>query len=438
MRAEISQSRRATIKRRPRAAEEASLTGISALPRLDELNARAEDPKLWNDAGDGAEDHARAQPAGGRDRAPARARAGARRRARAAELAEDEGDEAHRRRGRARRSARCRSRLDRLRAREPAVRRGRRQRRLPRGQRRRRRHRGAGLGRDAAAHVHCAGPSSTATRSSGSRRARARRPASSRRRSRSSAPNAYGWLKTESRRAPAGAHLAVRQQRAAAHQLRLGLGLSGGRRQHRDRDQLDKDLRSTPTAPRAPAASTSTRPTPRCASPTCRPASSSPARTTARSTATAPWPWRCCARGSTSWSCRSARRRPTALEAAKTDIGWGHQIRTYVLQPYQMVKDLRTGVETRQPAGRARRRPRRVPGGRAGPGRRRQGGGRRGLRRRRTARPALVACARVEPTGSPGIRWPSAVASPRLPDAPRPWPPLSDVAQPLEPGGALD
>ena len=61
----------------------------------------------------------------------------------------------------------------------------------------------------------------------------------------------------------------------------------------------------------------------------------------------------------TAWNMLKARLYEAELEkreaeanaeaASKTDIGWGHQIRSYVLQPYQLVKDLRTGIESTSP-----------------------------------------------------------------------------------------
>jgi peptide chain release factor 2 len=42
---------------------------------------------------------------------------------------------------------------------------------------------------------------------------------------------------------------------------------------------------------------------------------------------------------------RKREEEVAAFQGEKSEIGWGHQIRSYVMQPYQMVKDLRTGVE---------------------------------------------------------------------------------------------
>jgi len=48
---------------------------------------------------------------------------------------------------------------------------------------------------------------------------------------------------------------------------------------------------------------------------------------------------------------RQREERANEVEAGKTEIGWGHQIRSYVLQPYQLIKDLRTNEETSDTQG---------------------------------------------------------------------------------------
>jgi peptide chain release factor 2 len=48
---------------------------------------------------------------------------------------------------------------------------------------------------------------------------------------------------------------------------------------------------------------------------------------------------------------KKREEKANAEAAAKTEIGWGHQIRSYVMQPYQLVKDLRTGVQSSDPQG---------------------------------------------------------------------------------------
>ena len=46
---------------------------------------------------------------------------------------------------------------------------------------------------------------------------------------------------------------------------------------------------------------------------------------------------------------KKKEKQSQSLESAKTDIGWGHQIRSYVLQPYRLVKDNRTNFESSNP-----------------------------------------------------------------------------------------
>ena len=103
-------------------------------------------------------------------------------------------------------------------------------------------------------------------------------------------------LRRRARRPPPGPDLPLRLLLAPPHQLRPGRRRAAGRRRRSRSRSTRPTCASTPTAPPAPAASTSTRPTRRCGSPTSRPASSSSARTSARRPRTRRWRCSCCAR----------------------------------------------------------------------------------------------------------------------------------------------
>jgi peptide chain release factor 2 len=147
------------------------------------------------------------------------------------------------------------------------------------------------------------------------------------------------------RRAPPGAHLAVRFRRSASHQFRVGLDLPGGRRQDRGRDQRQGSRIDTYRS--SGAGGQHVNKTDSAVRITHMPSGIVVRRQSERSQHQNRAYAFAMLRARLSEAELQRREAATdAMNATKTDIGWGHQIRSYVLQPYQMVKDLRTAVET--------------------------------------------------------------------------------------------
>ena len=174
-------------------------------------------------------------------------------------------------------------------------------------------------------------------------------------------------------RAPPRAPQPVRLRQPPPDVVRRRRGRAGHRGRRRDRDRRPTTSRSTPTARRAPAASTSTRPTPPCASRTARPGivvqcQNERSQSSNRETAMKMLRSKLVERQERERQEEIAREKGEAQ-----DVNFGSQIRSYVLHPYTMVKDHRTNHEMGDADARARRRPRRVRARRAAAHRRAPG-----------------------------------------------------------------
>ena len=152
--------------------------------------------------------------------------------------------------------------------------------------------------------------------------------------------NAHGWLKTEVGRAPARAHFHVRFQCAPAYELRLRLGSISRGRPRSARSEVEGGAHRTLIAPPGPGADQGGRSAVRITPlPTIVVACQSE-RSQHKNRATA---WNMLRARLYELELQKREDKANADAASKTDIGWGHQIRSYVLQPYRVVKDLRTG-----------------------------------------------------------------------------------------------